>query len=91
MILFPAIDLKDGACVRLLRGAMEHATVFNTDPAAQAAAFEAACCRWLHLVPPCARGHDGIVARRQHKLPLDGRQGDCEIGRFIIKRDDDER
>jgi phosphoribosylformimino-5-aminoimidazole carboxamide ribotide isomerase len=50
MILFPAIDLKDGACVRLLRGAMEHATVFNTDPAAQAAAFEDAGCRWLHLV-----------------------------------------
>ncbi|MCA3260737.1 MAG: 1-(5-phosphoribosyl)-5-[(5-phosphoribosylamino)methylideneamino]imidazole-4-carboxamide isomerase [Telmatospirillum sp.] len=50
MILFPAIDLKDGACVRLLRGAMEHATVFNTDPAAQAAVFEAAGCRWLHLV-----------------------------------------
>jgi len=50
MILFPAIDLKDGACVRLLRGEMDQATVFNTDPAAQAAAFEAAGCRWLHLV-----------------------------------------
>ncbi len=50
MILFPAIDLKDGACVRLLRGAMDQATVFNTDPAAQAASFEAAGCRWLHLV-----------------------------------------
>jgi phosphoribosylformimino-5-aminoimidazole carboxamide ribotide isomerase len=50
MILYPAIDLKDGACVRLLRGAMEAATVFNDDPAAQAAAFEAAGCAWLHLV-----------------------------------------
>ena len=50
MILYPAIDLKDGACVRLLRGAMEEATVFNDDPAAQAAAFEAAGCAWLHLV-----------------------------------------
>lgn len=50
MILFPAIDLKDGACVRLLRGEMDQATVFNTDPAAQAASFEEAGCRWLHLV-----------------------------------------
>jgi phosphoribosylformimino-5-aminoimidazole carboxamide ribotide isomerase len=50
MILYPAIDLKDGQCVRLLRGAMEEATVFNDDPAAQAAAFEAAGCAWVHLV-----------------------------------------
>jgi phosphoribosylformimino-5-aminoimidazole carboxamide ribotide isomerase len=50
MILYPAIDLKDGRCVRLLRGAMESATVFGEDPAAQASAFAAAGCRWLHLV-----------------------------------------
>ena len=50
MILYPAIDLKDGNCVRLLRGAMEAATVFGTDPAAQAAAFQDAGCEWLHLV-----------------------------------------
>lgn len=50
MILFPAIDLKDGACVRLVRGEMDAATVFNDDPAAQAVAFVAAGCRWLHLV-----------------------------------------
>ena len=50
MILYPAIDLKDGACVRLLRGEMAQATVFGQDPAAQAAAFQAAGCRWLHLV-----------------------------------------
>lgn len=50
MILYPAIDLKDGACVRLLRGEMESATVFGTDPAAQALAFEQAGCRWVHLV-----------------------------------------
>jgi phosphoribosylformimino-5-aminoimidazole carboxamide ribotide isomerase len=50
MILFPAIDLKDGRCVRLKRGAMEDATVFNDDPAAQAAAFEAMGFRWLHCV-----------------------------------------
>ena len=50
MILFPAIDLKDGQCVRLLRGEMEAATVFGDDPAAQAASFQAAGCDWLHLV-----------------------------------------
>ena len=50
MNLYPAIDLKDGACVRLLRGDMEQATVFNDDPAAQARAFQAAGFKWLHLV-----------------------------------------
>ena len=50
MILYPAIDLKDGQCVRLLRGDMAAATVFSDDPAAQAAAFEAAGCQWVHLV-----------------------------------------
>ncbi len=50
MILYPAIDLKDGQCVRLLRGEMAAATVFGDDPAAQAAAFVAAGCQWLHLV-----------------------------------------
>jgi phosphoribosylformimino-5-aminoimidazole carboxamide ribotide isomerase len=50
MILYPAIDLKDGQCVRLLRGEMDAATVFSDDPAAQARAFVAAGCDWLHLV-----------------------------------------
>jgi phosphoribosylformimino-5-aminoimidazole carboxamide ribotide isomerase len=50
MILYPAIDLKDGQCVRLLRGDMDRATVFGDDPAAQAAAFQDAGCEWLHLV-----------------------------------------
>jgi phosphoribosylformimino-5-aminoimidazole carboxamide ribotide isomerase len=50
MILFPAIDLKDGKCVRLLRGAMDAATVFTLAPAAQALAFQQAGCGWLHLV-----------------------------------------
>ncbi len=50
MILYPAIDLKDGQAVRLLRGEMDRATVFNDDPAAQARAFVAAGCDWLHLV-----------------------------------------
>ncbi|SNR25843.1 1-(5-phosphoribosyl)-5-[(5-phosphoribosylamino)methylideneamino]imidazole-4-carboxamide isomerase [Paracoccus sediminis] len=50
MILYPAIDLKDGNCVRLLRGDMEAATVFGTDPAAQARGFQDAGAEWLHLV-----------------------------------------
>jgi phosphoribosylformimino-5-aminoimidazole carboxamide ribotide isomerase len=50
MILYPAIDLKDGQCVRLLRGDMDKATVFGADPAAQALAFQDTGCEWLHLV-----------------------------------------
>ena len=50
MILYPAIDLKDGNCVRLLRGDMDKATIFGADPAAQAASFAAAGCAWIHLV-----------------------------------------
>ena len=64
MILYPAIDLKGGQCVRLLRGAMDHATVFGEDPAAQARAFASAGCRWLHLVDL-----DGAFAGR----PVNGR------------------
>jgi phosphoribosylformimino-5-aminoimidazole carboxamide ribotide isomerase len=50
VILFPAIDLKNGEAVRLQQGDMSRATVFNRDPAAQASAFEAAGFEWLHLV-----------------------------------------
>ncbi|HTH95972.1 MAG TPA: 1-(5-phosphoribosyl)-5-[(5-phosphoribosylamino)methylideneamino]imidazole-4-carboxamide isomerase [Stellaceae bacterium] len=50
MILYPAIDLKDGRCVRLLRGDMTAATVFAAAPADQARQFEEAGFRWLHLV-----------------------------------------
>lgn len=50
MIVYPAIDLKDGVCVRLVRGEMNQATVFNLDPAEQAAKFQAQGFRWLHLV-----------------------------------------
>jgi phosphoribosylformimino-5-aminoimidazole carboxamide ribotide isomerase len=49
-ILFPAIDLKGGRCVRLKLGDMAQATVYNEDPAAQAAAFERQGFRWLHVV-----------------------------------------
>lgn len=50
MILYPAIDLKDGNAVRLVHGDMDQTTVFNDDPAAQAKEFVAAGCEWLHLV-----------------------------------------
>jgi phosphoribosylformimino-5-aminoimidazole carboxamide ribotide isomerase len=57
MILYPAIDLKGGQCVRLLRGDMDKATVFSGDPAAQARAFVEAGAKWLHIVDL-----DGAVA-----------------------------
>ena len=50
MILFPAIDLKDGQCVRLRHGDMATATIYNEDPAAQAKAFEDQGFSWLHVV-----------------------------------------
>jgi len=50
MILYPAIDLKEGRCVRLVRGDMARATVFNDDPAAQATAFRDSGASWLHIV-----------------------------------------
>jgi phosphoribosylformimino-5-aminoimidazole carboxamide ribotide isomerase len=59
VILFPAIDLKGGQCVRLLKGDMRSATVFNEDPAAQARTFEAQGFRWLHVVDL-----DGAIAGR---------------------------
>src|SRR5271163_983675 len=59
VILYPAIDLKDGACVRLVRGEMASAVVFNRDPAAQARQFADAGFSWLHVVDL-----DGAVAGR---------------------------
>lgn len=50
MILFPAIDLKDGNCVRLVKGEMDQATVFNDNPGNQAKQFEDQGCEWLHIV-----------------------------------------
>lgn len=81
MILYPAIDLKDGQCVRLLRGDMDKATVFGDDPAAQAAAFEAAGAKWLHLVdldgafagaPANASAVEAILARVSIPAQLGG-------------------
>jgi len=50
VILYPAIDLKDGQCVRVVHGDLSRATVFNTDPAAQARAFVEAGFHWIHVV-----------------------------------------
>ena len=81
MILFPAIDLKEGACVRLLRGEMDQATVFNDDPPAQARAFAAAGAHWLHVVdldgafsgrPENAAAVEAIVAALDIPVQLGG-------------------
>ena len=81
MILYPAIDLKDGQCVRLLHGDMDKATVFGDDPAAQAAAFADAGCDWLHLVdlngafagqPVNAAAVEAILARVAVPVQLGG-------------------
>nr|WP_319796413.1 1-(5-phosphoribosyl)-5-[(5-phosphoribosylamino)methylideneamino]imidazole-4-carboxamide isomerase [Acidisoma cellulosilyticum] len=50
LTLYPAIDLKGGACVRLRRGDMDQATVYGEDPGAQARAWQEAGCHWLHVV-----------------------------------------
>ena len=81
MILFPAIDLKHGQCVRLKQGDMAQATVFNDDPAAQAAAFEAQGFHWLHVVdldgafagkPMNAAAVEAILARVAFPVQLGG-------------------
>ncbi len=81
MILYPAIDLKDGHCVRLLRGDMDAATVFGDDPAAQAVSFQEAGCEWLHLVdlngafagrPVNAAAVEAILARVEVPVQLGG-------------------
>lgn len=81
MILYPAIDLKEGHCVRLLQGDMQKATIFNDDPAAQAAAFEAQGFTALHVVdldgafagkPMNAAAVDAILARVKMSVQLGG-------------------
>ena len=77
MILFPAIDLKDGQCVRLKLGDMAQATVFNDNPAAQALSFQQQGFEWLHLVdlngafegrPVNAKAVEGIL--KAIKIPV---------------------
>ena len=87
MILFPAIDLKNGECVRLVQGDMARATVFNADPAAQAQAFAAQGFDYLHVVdldgafagrPVNADAVRAILARLTIKLQLGGGIRDLE-------------
>lgn len=95
MILYPAIDLKDGHCVRLLRGDMEAATVFGDDPAAQAEAFVNAGCQWLHLVdlngafagrPVNGAAVEAILARVNVPVQLGGGIRDlATIGAWVEK------
>jgi phosphoribosylformimino-5-aminoimidazole carboxamide ribotide isomerase len=81
LILFPAIDLKEGECVRLIHGDMDQATVFNTDPAAQAAEFEAQGFEYLHVVdldgafagkPMNAQAVQNILSRVKMPVQLGG-------------------
>jgi phosphoribosylformimino-5-aminoimidazole carboxamide ribotide isomerase len=81
VILFPAIDLKNGQCVRLQQGDMDRATVFNDDPAAQGAAFEAQGFQWLHVVdldgafagkPMNAAAVEAILAKVAFPVQLGG-------------------
>ncbi|HEY8380857.1 MAG TPA: 1-(5-phosphoribosyl)-5-[(5-phosphoribosylamino)methylideneamino]imidazole-4-carboxamide isomerase [Microvirga sp.] len=81
MILFPAIDLKEGRCVRLVQGDMDQATIFNDDPAAQGAAFEAQGFEWLHVVdldgafagkPMNGAAVEGILERVRIPVQLGG-------------------
>ena len=81
MILFPAIDLKEGRCVRLKQGDMDQATVFNDDPAAQAATFESQGFHWLHVVdldgafagkPMNAAAVEAILQRVRFPVQLGG-------------------
>ena len=81
MILFPAIDLMGGECVRLIRGDMTQATVFNRDPAAQALAFAAHGFDWLHVVdldgafagrPINAAAVENVLASVSLKVQLGG-------------------
>jgi len=81
MILYPAIDLKDGACVRLLRGDMTAVTVYNQDPAEQARQFAQSGFTWLHLVdlngavegkPVNAKAVEAIIAATKLPIQLGG-------------------
>ena len=80
MNLYPAIDLKDGHCVRLIKGDMTQATVFNDNPAAQAAAFAKAGFRWLHLVDLNGAFAGKPVNRDAVTAILDAIDLPCQLG-----------
>lgn len=87
MILYPAIDLKDGKCVRLLRGEMDQATIYAENPAEQAKSFEQAGFDWLHIVdlngafegkPVNANAVRNVLAAVQMRVQLGGGIRDME-------------
>jgi phosphoribosylformimino-5-aminoimidazole carboxamide ribotide isomerase len=95
MIFFPAIDLKDGQCVRLRQGDMDQATVFSDDPAGQAAQFKKDGCEWLQVVdlngafsgrPVNAEAVDGIVSAVQLPIQLGGGIRDLETISMWLER-----
>lgn len=95
MIFFPAIDLKDGQCVRLLRGEMDQATVFNDNPGAQAKAFVDEGCEWIHVVdlngafegkPVNADAVGGILAQAKVPVELGGGIRDMKTIEFWLTR-----
>lgn len=95
MIFFPAIDLKDGQCVRLLRGEMDQATVFNDSPGNQAKAFVDEGCEWIHVVdlngafegkPVNADAVDAILSAAKVPVELGGGIRDMETIKFWLDR-----
>ncbi|MFC1674127.1 1-(5-phosphoribosyl)-5-[(5-phosphoribosylamino)methylideneamino]imidazole-4-carboxamide isomerase [Pseudomonadota bacterium] len=95
MIFFPAIDLKDGQCVRLLRGEMDQATVFNDNPGAQAKAFVDQGCEWIHVVdlngafegkPVNAGAVDSILSEAKVPVELGGGIREMSTIEFWLER-----
>lgn len=95
MILFPAIDLKDGACVRLVKGDMDQATIYAEDPGAQAASFADAGCEWVHVVdlngafagrPVNAAAVDAILGAVEVPIQLGGGIRDRATIDFWLER-----
>lgn len=95
MIFFPAIDLKEGKCVRLLRGDMSLATIFAHDPAEQAKKFQDAGCSWLHVVdlngafkgkPVNGSAIENILAATNIQVQLGGGVRDYETVKFWLDK-----
>jgi phosphoribosylformimino-5-aminoimidazole carboxamide ribotide isomerase len=80
MILYPAIDLKDGQAVRLIKGEMDQATVFHDHPATQAIDFENAGCAWIHLVDLNGAFAGEPVNRRAIEEILSSVSVPCQLG-----------
>lgn len=91
MIIYPAIDLKGGQCVRLLRGDMDKATIFSDSPAAQAKQFEEAGFKWLHLVDLNGACEGSAVNRESVEAILASLNIPVQLGGGIRSMQDIER